>query len=148
MDMTRDTNSRRMLEALEEDRARLSERVRMPIWLAPTIAFLTAAWVASPAVGDQAASSAYLISVGGIVLAIYLAVHTAGVRHGCLRGRAYWIVGAASAIGLALYSTSLGLVSLDLRWWVILPALAAAGTGYETTRLVERDSLASVTRGR
>jgi uncharacterized membrane protein (DUF485 family) len=145
--MAPDNNSRQMLDVLEEDRARLSERVRMPTWLAPTIAFLTAAWVASPAIGDQAATSAYPLSVGGIVLAIYLAAYTAGVRHGRLRGRASWIVGAASAIGLALYSTSLGLVSFELRWWVSLPALAAAGAGYATTRLVERESLASVTRG-
>jgi hypothetical protein len=118
----------------------------MPAWLAPTIALLAAAYVASPAIGDRTGSSAYLVTVGGIVLALYLAAHTAGVRHGRLRGRAYWIVGAASASGLALYSTSLGLVSLDLHWWVILPALGAAGVGYATTRLVERESLAGVTR--
>ena len=145
--MATDTDSRQMLDALEDDRARLSERVRMPTWLAPTIAFLAAAWVASPGIGDQTLTSAYLISAGGIVLAIYLAAHTAGVRHGRLSGRAYSIVGAAGAVGLALYSTSLGLVSADLRWWAMLPALAAAGAGYAATRLVERESLASVTRG-
>lgn len=131
-----------MLDALREDRAQLSKRVGMPAWLAPTIGFLTAAWVASPALGDQTATFAYPISLGGIVLAIYLAAHTAGVRHGRLRGRAYWIVGAAIVIGLALYSTSLGLVSFDLRWWVILPVLATAGVGCAATRLVERESLA------
>lgn len=146
--MAKDTNARQMLDALEEDRARLSERVGMPTWLAPTIAVLTAAWVASPAIGDQTATSAYAISTGGIILAICLAARTAGVRHGRLRGRAYWPVGAATPIGLALYSTSLGLVSFDLRWWVILPGLAMAGAGFTATRLVERESLATVTRVR
>lgn len=146
--MTQDSSSRQMLDVLEEDRARLSERAGMPTWLAPTIALLTAAWVASPAIGDRTANSGYLFGLGGIVLAIYLAVCTAGVRPGRLRGRTNWIIVAATAIGLALYSTSLGLVSFDLRWWVILPALTTAGVGYIATRLVERERLAKVTRGR
>jgi ribose/xylose/arabinose/galactoside ABC-type transport system permease subunit len=148
MEMAPDTDFRQMLDALDQDRVRLSERVGMPTWLAPTVAFLTAAWVASPVIGNQSVTYAYPISLGGIVLVIYLAAHTAGVRHGRLRGRAYWIVGAATAIGLVLYSTSLGLVSFDLRWWVILPALATTAVGYSATRLVERESLARVTRGR
>ncbi len=145
--MATDPNARQMLDALDQDRARLGEKVGMPGWLAPVIAFLTAAWVTSPAIGDQNPTTAYL-SVGGIGVAISLAARAAGVRHGRLRGPAYWFVGAATLLGMALYSTSLGLVSFDLRWWVILPGLAMAAVGYGATRLVEQDSLASLTRVR
>ena len=145
--MTPESSPRHVLDTLEGDRARLSARVGMPTWLAPTIAFLTAAWVASPAFSDQTATSVYPVSLAGVLLAISFAARTAGVRHARLRGRAVWVVVAASLVGLVLHSTSLGLVSFDLHWWVVLPALATAGVGFGATRLVERESLAKVTRG-
>ena len=145
--MTPETSSRKILDTLEGDRARLIARVGMPAWLAPTIAGLAAVWVASPALSDQASTSVYPVSLAGVMIAIYLAARTAGVRHGRLRGRAAWVVAAASLIGLMLHSTSLGLVSFDLHWWVVLPALATAGVGFAATRLVERESLARVNRG-
>lgn len=147
VDMAPNTHSHQMLETLAQDRTRLRAQVKMPAWLAPTIGFLAATWIASPAVGDSTANSAYLFSVGGVVLAIYLATRAAGVRYGRLNAHAYVVIGAAGATGLALYSTSLGLVSVDLRWWVILPVLAMAVVGYLATHIVERESLAKVARG-
>lgn len=146
--MAPDTDPRQTLDVLEEDRVRLSHRVGMPTWLAPIVALFTAAWTASPVIGDQTATYVYPISVAGLVLAIYLAARTAGVRHGRMSGRAYGFLGAATAIGLVLHSTSLGLVSFDLHWWVTLPAVVAALVGYTATRLVEREILTKVTRGR
>ena len=103
--------------------------------------------MASPAFSDQTATSVYPVSLAGVLLAISFAARTAGVRHARLRGRAVWVVVAASLVGLVLHSTSLGLVSFDLHWWVVLPAVATAGVGFGATRLVERESLARVTRG-
>ena len=97
--------------------------------------------MASPAFSDQTATSVYPVSLAGVLLAIFFAARTAGVRHARLRGRAVWVVVAASLVGLVLHSTSLGLVSFDLHWWVVLPALATAGVGFGATRLVERESL-------
>lgn len=146
--MASDNNSQQLLDVLGEDRARLRKRVGMPAWLAPTIAVFFAAWVASPAIGEQTSSDVYLISVIGTLLAIYFATRAAGVRHGGLRGRGVGVVAVTTLIGLALYSTSLGLVSFDLRWWVVLPALAAAGLGHAATLVLERLTLARVTRVR
>lgn len=146
--MTTDKSSDQILDVLEDDGNRLRDRIAMPAWLAPTVGLLVAAWTASPAVGPRNTDAAYLFSAGGVLLALYLAARAAGVRYGRPTARAYVILATASVTVLALYSSSLGLVSLDLHRWVLLPVSISAVTGHLVTRLVEREISARVLRAR
>jgi hypothetical protein len=115
---------------MHRDRATLRDRAKMPRWFSIAVGMVLASWVASPAVDPDRNSGSYAFALVAVLLLLNTARRSTGVRHAALRSRG-WLVGAALlAIAMALYSTSLALVSLDLSWWVIAPSLAMLIAGW------------------
>lgn len=121
-------SSRTLLDEMHRDRTALRERAKMPRWFSPMVGLVLASWVGSPAVDRDRAS--YVFVVVAVLLLISAARRSTGVRYARLGTRG-WIAGMAVLVSaLGLYSASLALVSLDLSWWVIAPALVMFGAGW------------------
>jgi hypothetical protein len=115
---------------MQRDRATLRDRAKMPRWFPIAVGMVLAGWVASPAVDPDRHSGAYVFALVAVLLLLDTARRSTGVRHAALGSRG-WLVGIALlAIAMALYSTSLALVSLNLSWGVIAPSLAMFVAGW------------------
>lgn len=130
----RSVDASTLLDEMRRDRTALSERARMPRWFAPAVGLALASWVGSPAVTPGRDPVAYVVAIAAILLLVDAARRSTGVRHAGLSVRG-WVVGSALlATALVLYSSSLALVSLDLSWWVVAPALVMFGAGWVGVR--------------
>ena len=87
-----------MLTALSADRQRLAQQVAVP-------------WA--------------LMAAFGALVVSHLVQRETGIRFRSLGARANWMVAAIVVACLALFSVSLGLVSLQLPWAVVATSLAA-----------------------
>ena len=87
-----------MLTALSADRQRLAQQVAVP-------------WA--------------LMAAFGALVVVHLVQRETGIRFRSLGARANWMVAAIVVACLALFSVSLGLVSLQLPWAVVATSLAA-----------------------
>lgn len=87
-----------MLTTLSADRQRLAQQIRVP-------------WA--------------LMAAFGALVVVHLVQRETGIRFRSLGARANWMVAAIVVACLALFSVSLGLVSLQLPWAVIATSLAA-----------------------
>ena len=117
------------LDALATDRRRLARQVQVPWALMTAFGALGAWWVGSaltaePGANYEASSTAWLALLGALVVA-YLVQHATGIRFRSLGARANWLVLGIVVACLVLFSVSLALVSLDLRWAVALTSIAA-----------------------
>ena len=61
----------------------------------------------------------------GVLIVAHLVQRESGIQFRALGGRSTWLIAAAFAICLALFSVSLGLVSLNLSWAVAIPSIVA-----------------------
>lgn len=116
--------SKDLLNELDADRTALAERLRTPWWLAAGFGLMAAAFVVSPAFGGN--TNGVIIASVVLTIALIAAYRKAtGIK---LAGSGFvpWlIVLGGLAIVLALFSVALGLASLDLRWWIAVPATVA-----------------------
>lgn len=126
---TRD-EAARSLNALSMDRTRLAAGIQTP-W--PLLAGLgaVAAWWAGAAAATSPGGSYEPSPAGGLpilaaaVVLCYLIQRKTGIRFRSMGGRAALAVAGIFAGCLALFSTSLGLVSFGLPWAVLLTSTAA-----------------------
>jgi hypothetical protein len=114
-----------LLDELQADRQRLARHAEAPRWLAPGFGLLAGLYVAAPALPGEPRSGGFVtmaIIIG--VLLVYLSSRATGVRFSRF-GLAGWAAFSGAVVGgLIFFSVSLGLVSLGLHWWVIVPAAA------------------------
>lgn len=136
-----------LLADVDSDRSALISRMNTPRWVAPTFGAIAAVCVASPAAGDnRSGNSALLIIVG--IMVVYLYHRATGVKLGSIGWEA-WLIYAATLIScLLLLSVSLGLVSLELHWWVAAPTVAAFGAGTIGAHYFMRSALSRIRHAR
>ncbi|WP_093184009.1 hypothetical protein [Sanguibacter gelidistatuariae] len=119
------------LNILSADRERLAEHVQAPWALLAAFGALSA-WVvgaaatADPGANYEPSSTAWLAVLGALVVA-HLVQHETGICFRTMGARAIWAMIGILAACLILFSVSLGLVSLSMRWAVVLTTLAAFG---------------------
>jgi hypothetical protein len=117
------------LDSLAVDRDRLVGRMRVPWALMAAFGALGAWWVGAAAMtepgGDyEPPMSAWMALLGALVVG-HLVQRESGVRFRRMGARATWATLGILATCLVLFSVSLGLVSLDLRWAVVTTSLVA-----------------------
>lgn len=111
-----------LLSDLARDRARLAPRMRFPSWLLPALGAVSAAFVAEPAIpSDEVRQFSLPLGLLVVVILVWRARREMGVQPGPLHisSRALqllWLL-----VLLTMLSTSFGLVSLELQWWVLIP---------------------------
>ncbi|MDO8143711.1 MULTISPECIES: hypothetical protein [unclassified Isoptericola] len=125
------TEGTEVLEAMSADRQRLTQRVRVPGALMAAFGALGAWWVASAATTDTGADyqppATAWTALLGVLVVVHLLQRETGIRFRALGARASWAIAGVVVACLGLFSVSLGLVSLDLRWAVAVTSLAAFG---------------------
>lgn len=117
------------LKSLSADRARLARRLRVPWGLMAAFGALGAWWVATAAASTPGENydppqSGWLALLGVLVVA-HLVQRDTGIRFRTMGAKATWFIAAVVAVCLGLFSVSLALVSLDMRWLVAITSLAA-----------------------
>lgn len=139
-----EAEAQELLSEMTRDRARLSPRMRFPSWLLPALGAVSAAFAADPAIpNDEVRQFSLPIGVLVIAILIWLARREMGVQPGPMHisSRALqllWLL-----VLLAMLSTSFGLASFDLRWWVLVPATVTFVTTIWVGRRIE-----TIERGR
>jgi hypothetical protein len=126
-----------LLDELQADRQRLARRAEAPRWLAPAFGLLAGLYVAAPALPGDPRSGVF-VTMGiilGIVL-VFLSSRATGVKFSNLGLQGWAAFTGAVAGGLLFFSVSLGLVSLGLHWWVIVPAAATFALVLWLTRVM------------
>ncbi len=120
------------LNSLTVDRDRLAQRLNVP-WA------LMAAFGAMGAWGVGAAATTHpgahyeppvsgWLALLGVLIVAHLVQRESGIQFRAMGGRATWLIAAAFALCLVLFSVSLGLVSLNLTWAVAFPSIVAFGS--------------------
>ena len=117
------------LDSLTVDRERLVERLRVPWALMAAFGALGAWWVGAAASAEPGGPyeppvTGWMALLGALVVA-HLVRRETGVRFRAMGARATWAVIGILVTCLALFSVSLGLVSMDLRWGVAITSVAA-----------------------
>lgn len=144
-DTTNQARAQELLGAMAQDRARLAPRMSFPSWLLPSLGAVSAAYVAGPAIlDDDARQSSLLLGVLAVALLSWWARHETGVLPGRLHRTSLALQMLWLVILLAMLSTSLGLTSLDLRWWVLAPAAVTFATTLWIGRRIETIERAGV----
>lgn len=117
------------LNILSADRGRLATSVHVPWTLMAAFGAVGAWWVAAAATtnpGENYAppTSGWLALVGALVV-VHLIRRETGIHFRAMGARANWAFLGIVAVCLALFSVSLGFVSLGLLWPVVLTSLFA-----------------------
>lgn len=105
------------------------ERLRVPWALMAAFGALGAWWVGAAASAEPGGPyeppvTGWMALLGALVVA-HLVRRETGVRFRAMGARATWAVIGILVTCLALFSVSLGLVSMDLRWGVAITSVAA-----------------------
>lgn len=138
-----------LLDALAADRSQLAARLAAPAWLYPLFGVLTALYVAAPALAPGTARSLVTSSAIAATLALVWGYpRLSGVRVARAGASALLTLGLLLGATLLLLSVSLGLASLGLRWWALLPAAASFALTVLLGRLFDRRYRERVRRGR
>lgn len=117
------------LGSLRADRDRLAGHLRVPWTLMAAFGALGAWWVGAAATTTPGESyeppqSRWVVLVGVLVVA-HLVQRETGIRFRSMGAGATWSMIGVLVTCLALFSISLGLVSLDLAWAVVITSVVA-----------------------
>ena len=114
-----------LLSALDNDREKLTARAITPWWIPVGFGVLGAAYVATPALPEGGPRNFVLVAAILLTMAMIGAYRrVTGVRASVVGVRAWIVAGLAVASTWVLISVSYALVSFELYWWVIAPAVA------------------------
>jgi hypothetical protein len=142
-------NAAALLNELAADRALLAGRLAAPGWLYPAFGALTALYVASPAIGPASASRPVVgFAMASTIILVWAYQRTSGVKVSRAGTPARLTLGILLGATLLLLSTSLGLASFGLYWWIALPAAASFVLTVTLGRLFDRQYREKVRRGR
>lgn len=129
-------SARSTLTQMNDDRLRMASLTVTPWWAPALIAMVVGLWVASPVTGDR--RTGYAVAVVSAALVIYLVRAQTGIRVRTAEPR-QWSLGILwLLLTLVMYSSAVGLDSLDRAPWVAVPALGAAGITYAAAWVSDR----------
>ncbi len=139
------------LSSLLNDRRRLAEAFQVPWALLLALGGMGAWWVAAagsanPGENYDSSSAGWLALVGALVIT-HLIKRELGVQFRGLGARGGWALFGIIAICSLLFSVSLGLVSLDLRWAVVLTSLAAFAATTWLAKVAYQSAIEKLRRG-
>ena len=139
------------LHTLSADRERLATSIRVPWGLLAAFGGFAAWWVGTaastdPGPGYEPPTTGWL-ALGGVLLVAYLIRRETGIKFRAMGTRAGWAVAGIVTACLVLFSVSLGLVSFDLRWAVVLTSLAAFAVTTWLAAVAFRSAVAKLRRG-
>lgn len=132
------------LSTIEADRAALDQRARQPAWLAPALGAVTATWVATGDIARSGGTSPWFLLFVVAMALVLVATRSTGVKLKSIGTRGWVAYVALVAVGLLLYSAGLALFSLDLDWWVAVPAMLMFGATVATVRVVDASARRSL----
>lgn len=139
------------LNSLSADRQRLAQGARVPWALMAAFGALGAWWVGSTATAEPGANYepplTGWMALLGVLIVWHLVQHETGIRFRSLGSRANGAIAAIVGTCLALFSISLGLVSVDLHWAVIATSLAAFAITTSLSGIAYRSAVDRVRRG-
>ncbi|GIG40549.1 hypothetical protein [Cellulomonas phragmiteti] len=136
-----------LLADLAGDRSTLARHATTPSWYVPTVAALTAAYVAVPLLGEDRTPTVSMIGGALLVLAV-LVQQRRRVRLPGAGVAGAGLVVTLLAVVLLLLSVSFGLVAGGLHVWVALPVLAAGAVAYALLRRLDAAGRRAVDRVR
>lgn len=118
-----------LLGQLEADRETLAARATTPWWVPVGFGLVGAAYVAIPSFPENGTRNFVLIAAVVASVAMIVAYRRAtGIRASGVGART-WFLAVLTVVSLfVLISVSYGLASLDLNWWIAVPAAIAAFT--------------------
>lgn len=129
-------SARSTFTQMRDDRLRMASLTVTPWWAPALIAMVVGLWVASPVTGDR--RTGYAVAVVSAALVIYLVRAQTGIRVRTAEPR-QWSLGILwLLLTLVMYSSAVGLDSLDRAPWVAVPALSAAGITYAAAWVSDR----------
>lgn len=129
-------SARSTFTQMRDDRLRMASLTVTPWWAPALIAMVVGLWVASPVTGDR--MTGYAVAVVSAALVIYLVRAQTGIRVRTAEPR-QWSLGILwLLLTLVMYSSAVGLDSLDRAPWVAVPALSAAGITYAAAWVSDR----------
>ena len=139
------------LASISDDRRRLADDVQVPWALLMALGGMGAWWVASaadtnPGENYESSSSGWLALVGALII-IHLIKRELGVQFRGLGARGVWALVGLVSVCSVLFSVSLGLVSLDLRWAVALTSLAAFAATTWFAKVAYQSAIEKLRRG-
>lgn len=119
------------LRELASDRQALADGVQVPKTLLAALGGVAAWWVAgaataSPGENYEPPTSGWLALVAVLVI-LHLIRHETGIQFRKMGARAVMASTAILLVCLTLFSISLGLMSFDARWAVLLTSVSAFG---------------------
>lgn len=117
------------VSSLTADRHRLAMRLQVPWSLMAAFGALGAWWVATaamvtPGEGYEPPQSGWFALLGALIV-LHLVQRETGIRFRAMGAKATWLIVAVVAACLVLFSVSLALVSLEMRWAVALTSVIA-----------------------
>lgn len=116
--------SQQLLNDLAADRTQLARHIEAPRWLYPVAGLLAAIFIASASIdGDMTRRVVAGLALASIFLLVWGFQRATGVKLSRAGRPAQLILFTHVLALLLLLSVSFGLASLDLHWWIILPAL-------------------------
>lgn len=120
------------LNTLAADRKRLATSVHVPWALLAGFGAVGAWWVATAASANPGENyvppSGGWLALAGALVVVHLIWRDTGVRFRAMGARAGWALTGIVAVCLALFSASLGFVSMGMRWPVALTSFVAFAT--------------------
>lgn len=148
---TTEAEAAEVLTSISDDRRRLADDVQVPWALLLALGGMGAWWVASaagttPGANYESSSSSWLALVGSLII-VHLIKRELGVQFRGLGARGGWALVGLVSVCLVLFSVSLGLVSLDLRWAVVLTSLAAFATTTWFAKVAYQSAIEKLRRG-
>ncbi len=116
----------RLLETLRSDREAFAGRMHAPRWLAPGFGLAAAAYVAIPAVSDDATRNFLFLAAVAVSTALMSSYPRVTWVKASRFSAGEWGLFTACILGaLVLLSVSFGLAAAELRWWIIASGAAA-----------------------
>lgn len=150
-DETADGDQGDRFQELDADRNQLASLVRIPWSLMAAFGALAAWWVGSAATVETGGNYEPPLSGWMALLGVFIVTHLVrretGIRFRSIGPRATWLAAAAVVICLALFSVSLGLVSMGMRWPVMATSVIAFGSTTWLAKNAYRAAVANLRRG-
>ncbi|HWU31121.1 MAG TPA: hypothetical protein VN041_18720 [Microbacterium sp.] len=140
------------LSTLADDRSRLAARIRVPWVLLAALGGLAALGVVSPAIANPGDDYQPPLVVGmavliGVIIVGYLIQRGTGIRFRTMGVAANAALCGVVATCLLLFMLSLALVSLELRWTLVLTGAAAFVVTTGLARVAYRSAAKRLRRG-
>lgn len=146
---TKNNISTDVIKQLQADRLRIAEHASLPSWYHPALVFVAVMYVVAPALsGGHEQNSGFLFALVATIVLVSIAQKKTGIKLGG-GGIKRRLVSVAMLITVLIgFIVTLGLVSFELNWWAVIPALAVFMIIFALSRAYEKIVKAQITRER